>query len=126
MMKNKILSYLLLLGFTLIASILLMFVFVFIFSSREKGIAWGICAGIIVGQIALSIFQKQKVISIIFSTIIYALLVFICLYGVTNFMKPLFQLGKFILYALSFIVCWEISLYITNKISKSLKHESHS
>ena len=115
MLKVKILHYFILLGITLLACFLFMFIFVFIFSSREKGIAWGICTGIIAGKVLLSIFQKHRIISIILSTIVYSLLVFLCMYIITNYMKTLLNLVKYFLYVLSLIVSWEISLYIVSK-----------
>jgi CHASE2 domain-containing sensor protein len=103
-----------------------MFVCVFVLESREKGMAWGICVGIIGGYIALSVFQKHKIIPIAFATIIYSLVVFSFMYGITNYMKPLFLTVKFILYALSIIISWEISQYLVRKImsAKETKTEA--
>lgn len=122
---NKIWIYIILLGLSVISSFVFMFFCIAIFSNREKGIAWGICIGLIVAQIALSIFKKYKFKPILIKTIIYSLLLFLFMYGLTNYLKPIFLLSSFLVYFFSFlsmILSWEASDYFTKKIPRQSEH----
>jgi uncharacterized membrane protein (UPF0136 family) len=114
-LRTKLLAYVLLFGLTLISGIVLVLVCIFITSSRETGMAWGICAGIFCGHIGLAIFQKHKIVPAILTTIIYSLSVFLFMYAITNYIKALAPTVKFILYGLSVIISWEISQFVVYK-----------
>ncbi|HPQ09156.1 MAG TPA: hypothetical protein PK995_08005 [Bacteroidia bacterium] len=110
--KNKILSYFLLIIFTAISFYFFGVLFAIIYSSRLEGIAWGFYFGIFSGQVILSIYQKEKIIDAIIKSIIYTFLVLGCLFVIGKYLIPKFQLNGWIVFMLLIIFSSEISSFI--------------
>lgn len=117
--KNKILSYFLLIVFTAISFYFFGFLFVLIYSNRIAGVVGGFFLGIFFGQFLLSIYQKEKIVVALMKSIIYTPLILIG-YSIISKNLTLFQLNKWssvrwFMYLLLIILISEFSSFITNK-----------
>jgi len=118
--KNKILSYFLLIVFTAISFYFFTVLFNIFYGNRYEGIAWGFYLGIFFGQVLLSIFQREKFLRTIIKSIIYTLLLFGCLFITGKYLLKKFELNGWIMFRWFIIILLtisslEISSYITNK-----------
>lgn len=122
-MKHRMIIYFTLLGFTFLLCILSMLLFVYLFSSREKGMAWGICCGLFSGNLLPLFFFKFKQIYVFIHSIIYSLSLLPLLYISSNYLALKFMnpsLPLLILFTVSILVAWEIANFSTKKLVRSL------
>lgn len=117
---NRVIIYLLLIAVTVVAALLMMFLSVIASGSRTTGVGWGISLGIITGHFLLCLFLRYKLIAAIVKTVCYGGLLYGLFYLIANYFPqslPGHKTFSIILYACSVILSWELSLWITKKIT---------
>jgi hypothetical protein len=117
--KNRIFFYFTLLITTGILSFLMMLLFVYVFNSREKGIAWGLCSGLFFGNFTSLLLFKLKLKFILINSILYAMILFLSLYISSNYLAVRFNDQTIPLFGfaiISIIISFELSHLVSKKI----------
>lgn len=122
MKMDKIFNYLLLVSLTIVTSFILMFIFVYVFDDRGKGMAWGLCGGLLVGNLTLLLFLKFSLIKLLVHSVIYCLFLFFLFYAFSNFtLDSSFSVKlpiQVLILVLLMIVSFEFALMITDRLGR--------
>lgn len=116
MRNNRIAKYIILIGLVTLTSFLFMFLFVYLFDSRLKGIAWGLCNGIFFGNLLLLLFLRTSILKILIHSVIYSIIVFIILYLSSNFILVNFKSTtlNILFLIISILTSYELTNFIVN------------
>ena len=109
----KIMNHIILIGSSIVLSLIFIVIFVIFLNDRGSGIIWGAFIGVLIGHYLVSYFKlKFGFLTSFVKTFFYSIFVSAFAYLITNYVNYWYS-GKLIL---SLIISWELSLVLVNKI----------